>query len=174
MCPSTCTNAISYSESGSTRMPHSTKIHRSMPACLSLPVKTSTPISPAVHAQHRSIPAFDEASLSGIARRCQTHVLPKPQRNLTPRLTDTTGLSSWDTIAKGVKAGGKGQCIEVACLQEGGLGAFRSGPEGHYDIRPLDPQGLLDWLAARAANPAEPDSPYTQFLQSIAKDVWNR
>lgn len=99
---------------------------------------------------------------------------PKSANNLTPRLTDVNGLSSWDTISKGIRAGGKGQCIEVACLGDGGLGAFRSGPQGHYDIRPLDPQGLDDWLASRAANPAEPDSPYTQCLISIARDVWNR
>lgn len=97
----------------------------------------------------------------------------KTANNLTPRLTDTEGLSSWNTIDRGIDVGGKGQCISAACLADGGLGAFKSGEPGHFDIRPLDQGGLDAWLAARAAG-TEVESPFTQYLQAHAETVWNR
>lgn len=97
----------------------------------------------------------------------------KSANNLTPRLTETDGLSSYDSIEAGIKPGGKGQCFDVACLSEGGLGAFKTGPPGHYSIRPLQPGGLDEWLGSRANGTFE-ESPFTQFLQSIAETVWNR
>jgi hypothetical protein len=93
--------------------------------------------------------------------------------NLTPRLTDVDGLSAWDTLAGGVKRGGKGQCFTVACLEAGGMTAAKTGPPGHWSIRPIAGEGLANWLASRAAG-SFPESPYTKFLQQIAEAVWNR
>jgi RHS repeat-associated protein len=91
--------------------------------------------------------------------------------NLTPRLTDTNGLSGFDTLEGATPPGGKAQCFDIACLGEGGLGAFPDEPPpGHISIRPLEPGGLEAWLASRAAG-AEAESPYTQFLQEIAEAV---
>lgn len=91
--------------------------------------------------------------------------------NLTPRLVDENGLSAFDTLERATPPGGKAQCFEVACLSEGGLGAFRDEPpEGHVSIRPLAPEGLPEWLASRASG-TYGESPYTQFLQSIAEAV---
>ncbi len=93
--------------------------------------------------------------------------------NLTPRFADTDGLSSFNTIERAISPGKKGQCISAACLADGGLGAFKTGPEGHYSIQPLAPGGLAEWLGARAAG-TEAESPFTQFLIDNADEVWNR
>jgi hypothetical protein len=94
--------------------------------------------------------------------------------NLTPRLRDTDGLSSFDTLERGVKLGQKGVCIAVSCLADGGLQAVKTGEDpGHYSISPIDPQGLADWLQSRADGTFE-SNPYTQFLQGNSTVVWNR
>ena len=91
--------------------------------------------------------------------------------NLTPRITDLTGLSSFDTLERAAKPGDKAQSFVVASLAEGGLGAFREEPpEGHVVIRPLDPLGLSNWLASRASG-TYADNKYTQYLREIAVEV---
>jgi hypothetical protein len=93
--------------------------------------------------------------------------------NLTPRMTDIDGLSAYDTLQAGVKAGSKGACIEASCLAAGGLKAIRTGGEGHVSIRPTSDAGLATWLASRASQTFE-DSPFTKYLQKMAIEVWNR
>jgi RHS repeat-associated protein len=92
--------------------------------------------------------------------------------NLTPRVPqDTTGLSTFDTLEGATEPGGKAQCFDVSCLEQGGLGAFEDPePPGHVSIRPLEPGGLEDWLSSRA-NGTEATSPFTQFLQDVAQEV---
>ena len=97
----------------------------------------------------------------------------KSANNLTPRLTDADGLSAYNTIDRGIAAGGKGQCINAACLADGGLGAFKTGDLGHYSIRPLTQGGLDEWLASRVAG-TEAESPFTQYIQAHAETIWNR
>jgi RHS repeat-associated protein len=90
--------------------------------------------------------------------------------NLTPRLTDTNGLSSWDTPeAAGITK--KGVCIDAACLGDGGLGAYwePGDPLGHWNIRPVEPDGMNAWLKSRALGGQDPVSPFTQFLRRVSQ-----
>ena len=92
---------------------------------------------------------------------------PDTANNLTPRLTDTDGLSSWDTPESAMGNSNKAVCLDSACLADGGLEAYPTGPDGHYSIVPSTPDGMSEWLDGRAAGGQYPVSPYTEHLRTI-------
>ncbi len=63
--------------------------------------------------------------------------------------------------------------LESSSLRAGGMGAFKSGPPGHYSIRPVSADDMAEWLQSRA-NATFETNPFTNFLQSIVQQVKNR
>lgn len=90
--------------------------------------------------------------------------------NLTPRFSDTSGLSTFDNLEAATPPGGKAQIIDTTrlrCL----IACPDAPPPGHVSIRPRDPADLQDWMAARSAGRTHP---FAQELQDAIVDVVRR
>lgn len=77
--------------------------------------------------------------------------------NLTPRSGDLDGLSTFDSLERAVKPGGKAQVIDTSKLRL--LTAVLSEPpEGHVSLTlvPHDPVCLTQWAAARGTGTIHP------------------
>ena len=135
-----------------------------------------------------TIPFFGDAALFGrmvrsVARRPAklTSELANPMpeilfiagsrtdNNLTPRLQDVKGLSSYDNIGAPIfKPGDNVQPLDPSKLKDVEV----HGPDardGHYSLRPGSLQSLLDWQAARNGPLAHP---YTQELRASMWDAF--
>lgn len=84
-------------------------------------------------------------------------------RNMTPRLVDTTGLSTYNNTDAHIFAPGtRVQPIATEALKELRVHG-PDGPGGHYSIRPRTADDLADWISTRGD---ELPHPLTQELKS--------
>jgi len=90
--------------------------------------------------------------------------------NLTPRPSDTTGLSTFRTLEQATPSGGKAQVIDIAKLRK--LEAhLDDDPPGHVSLRPQNSNDLPAWAGSRdAATP----HPYTQDIMDAIVDTVRR
>jgi hypothetical protein len=90
--------------------------------------------------------------------------------NLTPRLGDKSGLSTFDNLQAATPPGGKAQVIDTTRLQL--LIATPDAPlPGHVSIGPRNPADLHDWMAARGTGQTHP---FAKELQDAIVDVVRR